>query len=113
LIPIARRTFLKAVATHRIKCNSYWKFLIALASDSDSTESLKIERWENGREADLSEKQGKDRKRHQLAELEKLQMGERQRGGGRAPCVQRIQRIKKEISKKSLGVGGFKPPTIT
>jgi hypothetical protein len=40
-----------------------------------------MERWENGREADLSEKQGKDRKRHQLAELEKLQMGERQRGG--------------------------------
>ena len=53
---------LKAVATHRIKCNSYWKYLIALASESDSTESLKIERWENGREADLSEKQGKDMK---------------------------------------------------
>jgi hypothetical protein len=53
---IARRINLKAVATHRIKCNSYWKLLIALASNSDSIELLKNERWENGREADLSEK---------------------------------------------------------
>jgi hypothetical protein len=62
LIPIAHRPNLKAVATHRSKCNSYWKYLIALASDSDSTESLKSNRWENGREEDLSEKEGKDRK---------------------------------------------------
>jgi hypothetical protein len=62
LIPIARRQTLKAVGTHRSKCNSYWKYLIALASDSDSTESLKSNRWENGREEDLSEKEGKDRK---------------------------------------------------
>jgi hypothetical protein len=64
-----------------MKCNSYWKYLIALASDSDSTESLKIERWENGREEDLSEKEVRARQRHQLAELERLQIGERQRGG--------------------------------
>ena len=81
MIPIARRTNLKAVATHRMKCNSYWKYLIALASDSDSTESLKIERSENGREEDLSEKEVRARQRHQLAELERLQIGERQRGG--------------------------------
>jgi hypothetical protein len=42
------------------------------ASDSDSTESLKIERWENGREEDLSEKEVRARQRHQLAELERL-----------------------------------------